>query len=304
MACVCFKPYHPRKEKRIQLNAIQEIIDTCTANNDLDSLSSREIYYKLLAKNLVKSGAENNGEYDKVADLIRDARMGGLIDWDVIVDRNRETSIPYYRNSIEDAIESVADLYKLDRMRNQEVYLEVMIEKMAIYDVVDKITYPYTIPLTGNKGNSSKTVLYDTSKRLVKEQAKGKKCVILYIGDHDPSGLMMIDNIAETLKLMGVNDFNFELRPIALTYEQVLKYKLPPNDVKTKDKNAPNYIKQFGEYSWECDALPAKVLQDILEKEIKATVDMKKYTEILELEQKERERISDIVTILKRAEMI
>jgi hypothetical protein len=72
--------------------------------------------------------------------------------------------------------------------------------------------------LTGNKGNCSKTILYNVSKRLINACNEGKHCVVLYIGDHDPSGLKMIDSISENLCLMGV--LEFEVRPVALTKEQ------------------------------------------------------------------------------------
>lgn len=288
MVCEKFKEYSPGKDKAFLLKKIQEIIKEYTENNLV--LTCRQLHYQLVSRNIT---ANTDKDYKALTRLITDARMSGIIDWKTIVDRNRDSYTPYYEDNITDAIENTLASYKLNRMRNQKVYLEVMIEKMAIYEIVAAITRFYSITLTGDKGNCSKTILYDISKRLLRAQAEGKKCIVLYIGDHDPSGLMMIDSITETLSLMGVSDFEF--RPIALTYEQALKYNLPPNDVKKTDTNSPKYQQAFGEYSWECDALPTKILQDILEDEIRTSIDITKFWEVLDKEEEEKSKLKVII---------
>ena len=254
-----FISYNPRGPKREQLSIIKNIIKEYEENKLV--LTCRQIHYQLVSKNIIANTTE---EYDKLVDLVGNARMSGAIDWGSIVDRNRETHTPYYEDDITDSIERTLRQYKLDRMRNQDVYIEVMIEKMAIYEIVEDVTNLYTIPLTGNKGNCSKTILYNLSKRLINACNEGKHCIIMYIGDHDPSGLKMIDSICETLSLMGVPEF--ELRPVALTKEQALTYNLPPNPAKDSDTNTLEYKRKYGEFSWECDALPTKILQGILRK--------------------------------------
>lgn len=292
MVCEKFIDYAPEAPRQFLLGKIQEIIKEYTENDLV--LTCRQIHYQLVSRNLI---ANTEKDYKMITNLIKDARMSGVIDWKVIVDRNRTSSSPYCVESVPDAIARELESYRLDRMRNQKVYVEVMIEKMAIYEIVENVTSWYGIKLTGDKGNCSKTILYDISKRLLRAQSEGKKCVILYIGDHDPSGLMMIDSIIETISLMGVQDFEF--RPIALTYEQAIKYNLPPNDVKVKDTNSPKYVQAYGEYSWECDALPTKILQDLLDSEIRSTIDLQKFWEILDQEDVDKKWLQKIVEILK-----
>ncbi|MCO5381235.1 MAG: hypothetical protein NHB15_03215 [Methanosarcina barkeri] len=95
------------------------------------------------------------------------------------------------------------------------------------------------------------------------------------------------------LSLMGVSDFEF--RPVALTKAQAIEYNLPPNDVKIKDTNSPEYIRKYGKYSWECDALPTKVLQETLENEIRTSIDLWKFWDILDQEEADRARLSEII---------
>lgn len=297
MVCEKFKEYSPGKDKQYLLDKIQEIIQEYTENNLV--LTCRQLHYQLVSRNITTN---TDKDYKALTRLITDARMSGVIDWKAIVDRNRESTTPYFEDSVPDAVERTLTHYRLNRMRNQDIYVEVMIEKMAIFEIVAGVTRWYGITLTGDKGNCSKTILYDISKRLLRAQSIGKKCIILYIGDHDPSGLMMIDSIIETLSQMGVLDFEF--RPIALTYEQVIKYNLPPNDVKVKDTNSPKYIQAFGEYSWECDALPTKVLQDLLETEIRTTIDLNKFWDVLEQEEADREKLTQIIESWKKENIV
>jgi hypothetical protein len=273
---------------RVKLDLIQDIIKEYRDNRLV--LTLRQVHYQLVSKNLIEN---NDKEYRSLSNLLANARLAGVIDWNSIVDRNRESRIPYYENDITDSIERTLRCYRLDRMKNQDVYIEVMIEKMAIYEIVKQVTDAYSITLTGNKGNCSVTVLYDCANRLKKACAEGKYCIILYIGDHDPSGLMMIDSICNQLSLMCVP--NFEFRPIALTQEQALQYNLPVNPVKMSDKNSPNYIEKYGKAAWECDALPTKVMQDILRMEILSCIDCDKYQDMLDQEENEKKELSEII---------
>lgn len=50
----------------------------------------------------------------------------------------------------------------------------------------------------------------------------GRPAKILYMGDHDPSGLDMIRDVRERLGTFGIE-------PIALTWDQVEEYNPIPN---------------------------------------------------------------------------
>lgn len=279
------------------MQAVQEIIEEYTAKNLV--LTLRQVHYQLVSRNII---INNKSAYKSLQTLLKDARMSGRIDWSAIVDRNRDSYIPYFEENIPSAIERTLLSYRLDRMRNQDVHIECLIEKMAIYDIVVEVTRRYSIPLTGDKGNCSATILYDISKRMLAAQAAGKHCIVLYIGDHDPSGLKMIESTGNTLSLMGVQDLEF--RPVALTKEQAIKYNLPPQDVKDTDTNTPEYTEKYGKYSWECDALLPNVLQDMLEEEILISIDLTKLREVLQQEQDDRARLTEIVYSWKDSQTI
>ena len=99
-----------------------------------------------------------DNEYKNLSNLLSDARMAGVIPWGAIVDRTREPHEPYCENDISDSLWRTYRQYKLNRMRNQDVHLEVMIEKMALYEIVTDVTDVYSIIVSGNKGNTADTV--------------------------------------------------------------------------------------------------------------------------------------------------
>lgn len=288
MGCEKFEDYDPHGKTKQLLKHVNDIVNEY-AKKGLD-LTVRQVHYQLVSRNITKNTDAN---YKALTNLVKRARLAGMIDWDAIVDRNRESNIPYYNYSVQDALRSSLDCYSRDKMQFQKVYIEVMIEKMAIYEIVEQITRKYTIRLTGDKGFCSNTVLYKVAERLKEAMKQGKYAYVLYIGDHDPSGLTMDKSINDTLSLMGAKGFEF--RRVALTPEQVKEYNLPPNKIKDGDRNSDSYREKHGSTSWECDALPPEILQEVLEDEILSIIDYDTYLFMCKLEKEGKETLRQMI---------
>ncbi|AKB61367.1 hypothetical protein [Methanosarcina mazei] len=280
--------YHPQKKTVKLINQINEIVNEYSLQGY--KLSERQTHYQLVAKNLRENTDSNYGSLTRTC---TNARMAGLVDWNAIVDRNRETHRVYHNKNIQQALSSALLCYGRDKMEKQKVYIEIMIEKMALFDIVSQVADKYTLRLTGDKGFCSVTILYEIAGRIKEEQKLGKKCYILYIGDHDPSGLAMDVSIISTLAKMGANGVDF--RRVALTPEQVKEYNLPPNMIKESNTNSPKYKEKHGEFSWECDALPPEILNEVLENSILSIIDYSKYQEMCKLEEAEKEKLRQII---------
>ena len=82
--------------------------------------------------------------------------------------------------------------------------------------------------------------------------------MLLYAGDHDPSGEDIDrDFIART-------DCWDEVRRVALTAAQVEQYALPPQPGKETDSRAAGFVERHGRLvQVELDALPPDVLRDL-----------------------------------------
>lgn len=120
-----------------------------------------------------------------------------------------------------------------------------------------------------------------------------KDVVVLYLGDHDPSGEDMVRDIRARLVEFGVP--NLEVRKLALTMAQIRKFKPPPNPAKITDSRAAAYIAEHGESSWELDALPPRELNRLVESAIAGIVDADKMSAMLEREDAERVRVAKAI---------
>ena len=162
-------------------------------------LTLRQLYYQLVIQNIIPN---KDTEYAKLSQLITKGRMAGVVDWDAIEDRIRQPRHTYSVESVEDAISDAEKHYRLDRMAGQANYIELWVEKDALSSVLSRKTNHYHIRLMVNRGYSSTSAMYDSHERFFKELLTGKKINLLYLGDHDPSGLDMDRDIFERIFLM------------------------------------------------------------------------------------------------------
>jgi hypothetical protein len=262
----------PRKSKANLelLDTINKIIDEYLTKGY--KLTLRQLYYQLVSRDIIP----NKGTmYHKLSTLLKDDRMMGLVDWNSIEDRIRVPKIPYCSSGVYQTLHNAAWSHRLDRLEDQDTYIEVWAEKDALSGIIYNVTRDYHINLMINRGYSSCTAMYDASSRLFEQMNQGKNCVILYLGDHDPSGEDMVRDIGDRLQEFGVCDAT--IKKIGLTYEQVQMYNSPPNPAKVTDPRAKDYIALYGPVSWEVDALKPEILDDILRTEIESCIDLQKY---------------------------
>jgi len=232
-------------------------------------VSLRQLYYQLVTMNVIPNHV---AWYEKLGTLINDARLAGLIDWEAIVDRGRELHQRACWDSPQSAVDYVADRFFLNMWAKQPYYIEVMVEKQALEGVLIPVCDRWGIGFTANKGYSSVSALYECSKRLLNAIQRGKTPVVLYLGDHDPSGIDMTRDLRDRLSLLCRG--TVDVKRLALNLNgQVIPYKLPPNPAKLSDSRAKAYIAKFGDESWELDALPPKVLDSLVHKAVERRVD-------------------------------
>jgi hypothetical protein len=129
--------------------------------------------------------------------------------------------------------------------------------------------------------------MHDASER-IKNKQDDKKCYILYLGDHDPSGVDMVRDIKDRLEEFGAEA---EVIRIALTQEQIKRYNPPPNPAKITDPRAKDYIAKFGNTSWEVDALNPDVLHKVIKKAVEELIDADKFNAKIEQEKKDKKKL-------------
>lgn len=259
------KKFSPRSVALIE--TINEILDDYDAEGY--DLSVRQLYYQLVSRNIVPNTEQS---YKSIVGLVSDARLAGLIDWGMIKDRGRNTLSNPHWDSPSDFLISVAPQYWFNLWDTQENYLEVMVEKQALEGVLRPVCRAYDVPFTSNKGYSSSSALYEASKRFIEASENGKFCHIIYLGDHDPSGIDMTRDIDERFDTFCGGDV-VDVHRIALNMDQVIALNPPKNPAKLTDSRADGYINLYGESSWELDAIEPRRLATLVTTAIEELLD-------------------------------
>ena len=261
-------------------------------------ITLRQLHYQLVGRNLINN---TKSEYKKLGELIKEARLLGLLDWDLIVDNLRTPRKMGEWDSVKDIMESVYDSYRNKRHSVQKTHLEIWCEKDAMTSILEPITNKYHLNLMIDRGFGSTTMIYETAKRFLRESnVMTQGFVILYLGDHDPSGLNMVVDVQKRINMFlktleGRFATNCNVKQIALTQEQIKKYDLPPQMAKKSDSRYKKYEEEHGDESWELDALPTDVISKILKDEILEHINMEYYDGMIEEENKDKAKIKQLI---------
>lgn len=277
------EPKNWQGKKQLVFEKIKEIVEEFQSQGY--KMTLRQLYYQLVSRDII---ANSQKEYAKLSTLLTEARMYGLIDWDFIEDRIRVPKINSQWNGIEHIVDSAIASYRRDRWNGQENYIEVWVEKDALSGVLLPITKKYHVNLMVNRGYSSASAMHDASLRFKKQEQKGKTTYILYLGDHDPSGMDMVRDIQERMEIFNSN---VDVKRIALNMDQIDSFNPPPNPAKITDPRANKYISEFGNTSWELDALSPKDLNKLLDSEIQKLLNIELYNKIYRQEEKEKDEL-------------
>ncbi len=255
-------------------------------------LTLRQLYYQFVARDLFENNQKN---YDKLGKIITNARRGGYIDWDAIVDRTRSLKGWSGYSNISEYLKIVGHQYKKNLWERQDVYIEVFFEKDALAGIFEEACRYYRVPFFSCRGYVSDSEMHVAAERFIDNC--DKDCYVLHFGDHDPSGTDMSRDISD--RLMLFNARHVTIKRMALNYDQVLEYNPPPNFAKITDSRFKTYQEMYGDYSWELDALSPEVISELIQDEICDLIDTSKFEEDLDREEQEIEEVLSIVDKIK-----
>lgn len=291
MPLIRYTKYKPGQEAQNVIQSANTILNEYTAQGF--SLTLRQLYYQFISRDLFPAsyanaaGIKNRIEsYNKLKTIVSKAREGGLIDWDHIQDRGRETSMRPHWDSAEDFILSVAPQFNIDLWTTQTKRVEVWVEKDALSDVVARACRPLDVPYLACKGYVSASTMWEAarSRMLSNWRTYRQRTIVLHLGDHDPSGIDMTRDISERLNLFirdgsaAARDVpDVEVQRIALTMEQIEEHQPPPNPAKDTDARFRSYEQEFGSESWELDALEPQMLVELIESHVQQLLDRRAF---------------------------
>ncbi len=283
------EPYRSRPTKRgrrskAQMENIRYALYEIAGNPDVPAMTVRQIFYQATTLGVVaKTEAEYKGT---VVRLLTEMRRSGELPFGWIADNTRWMRKPTSHSSLDQALQRTAEAYRRSLWDDQDVYVEIWLEKEALAGVVFDITSEWDVPLMVTRGYPSLTYLYEAAEQI---EGKSKSAYIYYLGDHDPSGVDISRNVEERLREFAPDaDITFER--LAVEPWQISAWGLPSRPTKTTDTRA----KHFDGESVEVDAISPADLRAIVRTAIEQHVDNARLEWLQQVEASEREILQEI----------
>jgi hypothetical protein len=271
-------------------------------------MTVRQVYYQAVVAHLVP---KTDKGYDKIKNMLVKMREATIADdngdefdketprmpLDWLVDNGR---VVYDRNSFTNpaaALAAAARNYTRSYWQDRDERVYVWLEKDALASVVSSAAAEYDVSLMVARGVNSISFIYRVAKTI---EEHGCDTTIHYFRDLDPTGVVAPDAVQQLLDKLLPDGPKAKVIERAITMKQVQDNKLEETAQPTKkddNKHYPNFARVYGEDhpSFELDALPPKVLRQLVHDCIKEHVTDKEHEEALTAEREDRELIADLV---------
>jgi hypothetical protein len=275
----------PLKRSRDEMDLIRQAILDVIADDP--PMTVRQVFYQLVARGVIEKTEQ---QYQKtVIRLMTEMRLNGRLPYDQVVDMSRRVQNTETFDNVQDAIEHTAQFYRRSALAKADVYVEIWCEKDALSGVLWDVTSDYDVPLMVSRGMPSLTFLHGTAQEVRNAHRHGKRSYIYQFGDHDPTGVLIPQTIARHLTGMceKLRCPPPTVKRAALTEAQIRRYRLPTRPTK-RDSNT-NFVANFEGDSVELDALPPRVLREMVRKVITQHVSVEATDALRAAEDSERE---------------
>lgn len=273
------------KKRRQLIESIDAIASEYSAQGM--RITVRQVYYQCVSRGIMPNSKK---EYEKISDLVADGRMAGLIDWDAIEDRTRYKRANAHWDSPQEIIRAAAKQYRIDTRATQPNYVEAWVEKDSLVSILEQTCSRLDVPCFSCRGFPSITALHEAAERFRDKE----NAIILYAGDHDPSGLKIPQVITERFADFEVN---VQLHRIGLTLEQIRELDLPSFPAKQSDNNFKEYFMNTGlTESWELDALSPDTLSAMFENAINSLTNFRELERMRAIEKQHMSYFSRLLS--------
>lgn len=279
------------------------LLDIVNGLQEYWPLSVRQVYYRAISDSRLDWWLKGlKGKYGVIQPMINKLGVDGIIEEHAILDNStklfEDREPPGY--SVEAFIADEAEdflnpgRYYRDLLEGQTIYLEIWVEKRALGPIIAKAANPYDIIVAASPGFIKRPALFDYRKR-IELYGERKELVVLWIGDHDPSGEYM--SVDFERRAAEQQNLNISVERIALTPEQIVELEedglASEIPVNPKDPNYRWWCENWSqeEKCYEVDALHPSVLQQVIKNKITDYLDMDLFRQMQEEQDADREII-------------
>lgn len=193
-------------------------------------------------------------------------------------------------------IEAVRHSYRRDNWQDQPFYVELWGEKATVLGSLRPVANEWGLTLRVCRGFGS-AGMEDQVGRLFEEIEK--PITVLYLGDHDASGVCIERDMHRRVEAASGADF--EMVRLAIHAEDITRFDLPPQQIKDTDSRATSFRKQYGENAptVELEALSIKELKRRVVQAVGDLIDFTKWDRQLMIQDVERASIQAFADTMK-----
>lgn len=289
--------YRPGTIKRVRRTKDQieqldrQILDVLRADHPQ---SVRHVFYRMTDPRLPEPVEKSDTGYRHVQYRITELRRAGRLPYGWIADATRRGYFVNTFSNASDFIRSMAGTYRADIWREAECYLEVWTESRSIASVIVDDCEDLAVSLYPAGGFSSISLAFQAAENINHETGNGRKpCVVLYVGDYDPAGVLIDKSIERELREHLHANVALSFQRIGITEEQIKDYDLPTKPRKEGDRRS-----QELKYTVEAEAMPAGLLRQLLRDEIELHMPPQALYAAKLAEQSEREHLMRMAALL------
>lgn len=247
----------------------------------------RQLFYRPVAAQILPNVI---GAYKQLSAKTAEGRRDGT--FPELSDRTR--SIHTYRtfDSTAAALDWLARIYRRDRTENQDTSIYIAVEKSGMVNQLESWFGDLGLPILALGGYASQSYVNEIVRHV---RAQGRPAMLIYAGDHDPSGWDIMRDFIERTNCWE------HVRRVALDPELIERYQLPEAfDPETlakleDDPRAAQFVERFGRLTQvELDALPPDVLRSLYQDAIDQYWDTSTFDAVIEREDTERDELDDL----------
>lgn len=245
--------------------------------------SVRHLFYRMTDPRLSEPVEKSDAGYRHVQDRCVKLRRSGRIPYAWIADMSRRG---YFVNTFAcagDFITRMAGLYRGDLWALADYRCEVWCESRSIASVLQKDCAELAVDLFPCGGFSSLSFVHEAAEQ---QNARGdtRPLIVFYIGDYDPSGVIIDVALERELRLHLHRDVDMSFARIAINEAQIVEYDLP-----TKPRKAGDTRSRQVAATVEAEAMPARILRGLLRSKIEALLPVNAIAATRVAEESERE---------------
>ena len=218
--------------------------------------SVRHVFYRLVDDRTLDVPVPKTDQgYKQVCKRLVAMRAAGTVPYGWVSDSTRMGYHVTTFNDPGELLSYAAGLYRVNEWSNAPRHIEVWTESRSIAGVVQGTCRQLGVSLYPAAGFSSDTFIWEAAQYV---RRIGKPATLLYVGDSDPAGYLIDQDILDKMR-RHLDGIEVELRRIAVTEAQIAEYQLPTKPRKAGERRRPDIQETV-----EAEALPARILRRLV----------------------------------------